>query len=607
MISSRNKIAAVLLGSVALTHVMFLGQATAQEKPRSLVPNFVESQLGQNLDTDKAPSDQLTRPSTAAPITETAPVPQEQSSGAFQVQSLGALHPATINLLASDEGALGLDLWGGVSGNLVVELMSRVHANGNSPTLTDLYRRLVLSGANVPDRAQIADQLMELRLQKIIDQGWFDKANSFLSRIPSNMATDNSHKLEAQLMLLDGRSAEVCKDGGISAQYPGVSPFWAKLETYCQLRKGSFDKAELNAALLEERNEDDPLFFALVAALVGSPINFDERREKADAIHYAMLKQRDAAYPAELVQAASQSVKTAILTEPDRVKSGIIGLALDNIRAGNAVDLDALLAGPQTSSPQNTDPASGAADYTPLLQAVISKDLTDLDRVEYLKSLWQMAKEAGDFFAVTKLTLPQLEKLPIGDYGQDFNRQAVGLLLLNDRLDLARQWERAARRAAIQGTPEERLRARGDITRLDMYMLLSGAEGIARWNPASFNSWLGVMAEDLAVADKASFLLTVFEVFGYSVTIADWDRLLYLDQSENQNRNNHAYENILVNSAVQKLKGKTVALGLLAMGVGQADDVSLTTLRAVTSALKAVGLEKSARKLALEVAILKDL
>ncbi len=607
MISSRNKVAAKLLGTAALTCVIGFGQAAAQEKPRSLVPDFVENQSEQKSEAGKTPTDLLTRPGAATPAVETAPAPQEQSSGAFQVQSLGALHPATINLLSGDEGALGLDLWDGVSGTLVVELMSRLHASGNSPTLANLYRRLVLSGANVPDRAQVADQLMELRLQKILDQGWFDKARSFLGRIPANMVTDNSQKIEAQLMLLDGRSAEVCEEGGLSARYPGVSSFWAKLETYCQLRKGAFDKAELNAALLEERNEADPLFFALVAALVGSPVNFDARREIADAIHYAMLKQRDAVYPEGLVLAASQPVKTAMLTEPDRVKSGLITLALDNIRAGNTVDLAALLASPQQPTAQKPDPAAEVADYMPLLQAVISNDLSDLDRAEYLKSLWQMAKEAGDFFAVTKLTLPQLEKLPIGEYGQDFNRQAIGLLLLNDRLDLARQWERAARRAAIQGTPEERLAARSDIARLDMYMLLSGAEGIARWNPDSFNNWLAVMAEDPAVADKASFLLTVFEVFGYSVTDADWDRLLYLDQSESRNRNNHAYENILVNSAVQKRTGKTVALSLLAMGSGQADDVSLTTLRAVTSALKAVGLEKSARKLALEVAILKDL
>ena len=607
MISSRNKIAIKLLCSVALTHFLVFGQATAQEKPRSLVPSFVESQSEQKSDTGNAAAGQQPRSVGVHSVVDTAPNSDAAPSGALQVQSLGALHPATINLLGRDEGYLGLDMWAGVSGDLVLELMSRVQANGNSPTLINLYRQLVLSGANVPDRAQIADQLMALRLQKIIDQGWFDKANAFFGRIPANMATEKSQSLEAQLMLLDGRSEAVCSDGGISAQHPGGSPFWAKLETYCLLRKGAFDKAELNAALLEERSENDPLFFALVAALVGSPVDFDDRDEAANPIHYAMLKQRDAVYPSALVQRASQSVKAAMLTEPTRIKTGIIDLALDNIRAGNTIDADAILGNLQKSPPRAADKASELSDYRPLLQAIMAKDLTDLDRVEYLKNLWQMAKEAGDFFAITKLTLPQLETLPIGNYGQKFNRQVVGLLLLNDRVDLARQWERAARRAAIQGTPEERLQARKDITRLDMYILLSGVDGIARWNPASFNNWLGVMADDPAAAEKASYLLTVFEVFGYSVSDADWDRLLYLDQQERSSLSNHAYENILVNSAMQEFKGKAVALSLLAMGAGPADDVSLTTLTAVTSALKTVGLETSARKLALEVAILKDL
>ena len=68
---------------------------------------------------------------------------------------------------------------------------------------------------------------------------------------------------------------------------------------------------------------------------------------------------------------------------------------------------------------------------------------------------------------------------------------------------------------------------------------------------------------------------------------------------------NHALENNLIASASAGRLGETVALALQALGNAGPGGVTTTTLIAVTSALKAVGLENEARNIAVEAAIAK--
>lgn len=592
MISSLNK--KVLLATAVTAALISAGSiAAAQEKPRSLVPSFVEDQVAPKT----GASETLTAPAVPAAENDPFQVPTSTTGSDLQIQSLSALHAASVDVTADNVAPLGSNIWNDMSGQLVQALLARVHGSDQSPTMTNLYGRLILNGATIPDQSVVADDVLSLRLKKIVGQGFFEAANTYFGQIPSNSMTDALRKHKVELMLLDGREEAVCADETV-VPVDANTVFWAKFDTYCRLVANDFDKAELGAALLEERGDDDPLFFALVAALVGSPVDFDGRSETVEPVHYAMLKRRDAAFPASLIVTATLPVKKAFLSQPERLKSDKIQLALDVIRSGNPVSLQSL--GPLTDAPETAPP------YGALIQAITANPLPD-EKARSLAALWQAANDAGDTFALSQLSLELLTQLPVGGYGQEFNRQAVRILLLNDRVAQARQWERAARRAAIQGTPEERLDARKDITRLNMYVLLAGIDGIARWNGASFNNWLTIMGDDPNVSQKAAFLLTMMEVFGYSVSDADWDRLLYLDQPANLTHSNHAFENILVTAAVQKQKGKTVALSVLSMTTAQGELASLTTLRAVTSALKAVGLESDARKLALETAILLDL
>ncbi|WP_206378201.1 hypothetical protein [Sneathiella limimaris] len=573
--------------------------ASAQNKPRSLVPSLNQDQ------TQPVPSaDNQTQPETS---TNTRDLFAPQSSSGLQVQSLSAVHPASVNLISVDQGGLGFDLWNRTRPEIISELLLKLAAPVKSPAMMTVYRKLLLTGGDLPAGARNADKIMELRIRKIMDQGWFEAAKDYFARIPANRRTPAINQLEAELNLLVGRDLEACADLRQPLDRDSNSTFWAKLDIFCKLANQDFDRADLEIALLEEKGEKDPLFFSLAAAIQGSQIDFSERSEPLSPVHFALLKKLDAAFPKMLVQNASAAVQNAMLATPNRIQDAKLDIILDVLESGNSVSLAADFLNPTEAAPAAETPLEDdTLVYSRLLQAITLAQAPE-EKAQLLSQLWEEAKAQGDLFAVSKVTLPVLENLQVAAQSQEFMRKAASLLLMNGKPGLALQWERASRRAAIQGTAEDRLQARKDISRLDVYVLLSGKDGIARWNSQSFTTWLDAVKEDPNAAKKGAYLLMAMEVFGYSVSEADWDRLLYLEQSPAQSYSNHTYENILVNSALRKAKGKTVSLGLLSVGSESPDKISLTSTRAVLSALKAVGLQEDARKLALEIAILMDL
>ncbi|WP_025898091.1 hypothetical protein [Sneathiella glossodoripedis] len=611
MISSLNK----LLTAGLLFPVILSLEVVAQEKPRSLVPSFIESQSDQPLQT-KTP-DNAVPAEKREPATDLFKTPAKENTGDLQIQSLGALHPASIDVHQDVSDALGGNLWDGLQGELVLDLLEKIEAPVQSPSLMNIYTRLLFSGSTIPDASAVGDRILKLRINRLVENGFFNAAARYFDRLPSTAYDDELRALKARLMLLDGREKAACDDGEIT-RVQSVVGFWAKLDVFCRLTKGEYVKAELGAALYEESGNNDPLFQTLVAVLIGSPIELPENNQPLDAVHFALLKLVGGDFPDWALRSATPAVVAALARQVSKVKAGGAELLLHELSYGRDVELEQMLAisdrpvsrvpvPPKSKDePSSQEPLDAKPDYAEILKVIAQSPLAE-DKANGLLSLWTAAANAGDYFAVSRLSLSILEALPVGPYGQEFNRHAIGILLLNDRSDLSRQWERIARRAAIQGTPEERLAARKDILRLDTIILLAGIDGIARWNAASFENWLRLMEGDQSIGRKGTFLLTIMEVLGYSVSEADWDRLLSVAHKNALSYSNHAFENALIMAATKRQKGKTIALSLLATGTVDMTEVSLTTLRAVTTALIAIGREADARKLALEAAILMDL
>lgn len=606
MTSSRNNHGYVWTCTALVLGCALSFTAIAQEKPRSLVPSFIENQTGGVPKTapdtlfDKPLIDQV--PKALGTNTDS----KKPKSGDIVVEQLSAIHPVSIGVPGADGSNLGRDMWQGTTGKLAVNLLEKIKLPRHSPQMLDLYRRLIFTGASATGNNSEMDQLLDLRISKMISAGWIDAAQSLLERLPQVSQTVERKRYMSNVALLEGRAKDACAlTANSQIGTSGVS-YWRKLEIFCRVLEDNFDRAELGAALLEEQGEVDPLFFTLFAALMGDKVDLSAEKGPATALHFAMMKRLQNDIEMNIIGASGVGVQKTLMLEKGRANAASLQVAL-NLASVQGIDAAAFVADFKNDTVETADSDDVSNSTYQVLLAALKTAIDDQEKATYLLALWQSAAEAGDWTSVSALTLPTLVALPVGNYGPEFSFSAVQLLLSHGEQAKAQEWERAIRRAAFRGTPEQRLAARKDVAKIDTYVLLSGMKGIARWNAGSFTNWMTETSGDEGQADNAMFLLSMMEVFGYSVTAANWESLLYMDQKLAASNSNHALENTLVDAAVQGHVGKTVALSLLALGSEGPDKVSLTTLRAVTSALKKVGLVEEARQLAVEVAVLRGL
>jgi hypothetical protein len=611
MINSQNKPTRFAVAGLSFALVTFISWSVAsQEKPKSLVPSFVQDQ---NQSVPKsAPNSVL--PTTSQPVAPQA-VPADQTepkaTGAFETSQLGAVHPSSISLIGKDKGVFPVTLWAGSETDYAVTLVNKLELSPKSPQSVNLFQRLLLSGAALRDADGTADLYLDWRLIGLMKAGLYDAAGQLLDRLPSNATSPLRNQLKIDVKLFSGDTAGACQLARDTELDPAAAPFRRqqeyknKLLTFCHVLENDLDRADVKVEILQEQGIDDPLFFVLYGNLAGDKLTLENLNQRLSALHVAMIRQLKIPLNDALISAAGAPALHALVKEPEILGNKRLPVA-GRLYAQGILDADQVTKYLPLEMPSDLGDDIKYGAYYGRLSAVKSAE-TPEEKAGALTELWQGAETFADYRLLSDLTLADLARLPVADYSLEFAVAATKVLLLHKKEALALNWERTARRAAFKGSTEEKLEARKQIARLDTYVLLSGVRGIARWNAGSFDDWLAATGDDDAQADIGTFLLSQFEVFGYPTSKGNWQQLMRLDQPLRSGMANHTLENNLVQAASSRKIGEVIALAQLSLAGVSLDEVSLTSLRAVTAGLKAAGLEKEARQMALEVALAKGL
>ncbi|MBE7638484.1 hypothetical protein GUA87_16625 [Sneathiella sp. P13V-1] len=600
MINSRNKVFGKAALAGLLVSAVALSAASAQEKPRSLVPSFVGGQLDKPL--PQEPENQLEAPKAEF---ETKPA----NAPTIEINQLGAVHPVSISLLRDGAGALGSDMWQGSDPALVQILYQNLTQPTASPALNSLYKRFLMTGgALIGATADQNDTILDLRMQKMLEAGWTSDVMEFDRRLPSDAKNDSRTLIKLQAMLAAGQTDLACKEfeaqesNGLQKNLGQRTRF----EIFCLLKAEDFDRADVKYALMEELGDVDPLFAALYGRAHGAKLDLPE-----DPISWSPLTTVLYTLGASTVEVLSQdlsgtaNLKAAYGAYKDQ-KADLFPLVSELFVAGAASTSQLVESLPLEQPEYTATDLQKYSQYYSLLAAVKNAAAAE-EKAAALLALWNGAASVNDLRMLGVLAMPEFERLPAGDFGADFNLQAVKVALLSGRSDLAKIWERRARRAVFQGAPENRLEARDLVARIDMYMLLSPEQGIAKWTENSLEDWIKASEDRSDLAAAASLLVSQLEVLGVGVGERDWMQLIRLEQPLNAVKSNHSLENAVVIAASNKRKGETVALATMLLNGTSLDEISLTSLRAVTAGLKAVGLENDARGIALEAFIARGI
>ena len=577
--------------------------------------------------------------------------PRPLDGAGITVNRLEAVDPDAIGLISEGQGGFPLTLWRGAQWSVVSGLMPRMPAGLGSPALRDMARRLLVSRASVPVGKPLDASFGALRIERLLAMGDVGNALALLKFTPDERRDEAFARTRIEALFFDSNNADACK-AVLNAirDYSGL--YWPQAQAFCLALSGSHARASMIADLLREREDEiEKVFFAAIDALAGAKGGKSPALAAPSALHLSMMRAAGLRFPAEIVQTAQASVLRVVALAPNAAldvrliaaeKAHRIGALTDDevVRFYLSIPFSkAELSGPISAAEESWTPRTRA-----LLVRAAAVQSVALAKAEVLRRAWQLGQERDGYAEIAGTSVPVVAGIEPAAELLWFAKDAGRVLFAAGRIDQALAWyqiaaadsqriEEARDAEAVlwplavladsitdtrQNTDGENRDGAGNIV-----MRPVGTNAVPV-DAARLRSWFeayrqadaqpDTQADTQAVSRQAAAFFTLLEATGRSVPSALWQSLLDRpftgdagggaggDAGEGGGLNavwTHSLEAASMNARL----GETVLLATV--GVGDAGDkgLSLADAARMIVALRRVGLEAEARRLAVETAM----
>ncbi|HEY9080942.1 hypothetical protein [Magnetovibrio sp.] len=628
MNASRAKRLARASLSAALAIVAVPSIAFAQEpSPQPLdlsAPIRLEPPAGAGEDEPARPRSTYTPPTYAQPVQQ-QPAPGDGAvdgqgvqmygddaapviGGKVEAETLGTINPDVAGVLSTAEGGFGAAMWAGTQNGVIEHLLPQVPVTTASPAVRDLMRRLLLTGAEVPEGG-VTGALISLRAGLLSAMGDFVGVKSLLNAVPGRATNPDLLRVEVDTRFLTGDVARACQLAHAYIQEQ-QSSYWQKAFIFCQALEGDSAKARLGLALLEELGVDDPVFFQLVDALARQ----NDPAYKAPVIdslsdptplHLALARVAKVTLPSDVIASNRPGVLRAIAISPNAAPELRLEAA-ERAEVAGALPVDALrqlyasisfsedeLKNPLTHAAQRSGPMSRALLYrATLMQTVPSAQAEALHRAMLL------ARQGGRYASTARAFLPQLSRIPSSTELAWFAPEAIRAFLITGRHAEAGPWFELLKDVASR---EPKMAA--ELASLMPVARLSGFEGASAWTMENLHAWWIAVKDSDGARDKAVMLAATLEALGEFVPDEIWTDLIAGTSHTALLAPYPAHWFLLDNASHRGRVGETVLLSLVALGDGGPARADPIVLHHVLRALRTIGLEGEVRAMALEAVV----
>lgn len=642
-----------VLGTVlagCLTAAGSMGLAAADE-PLQLLPPHMRPQPG-------APSSP-TPPSTptlapapadpapvAAPVSSPSPAPSQPT---VERQPLAQV-PAVFGLFGPAAGGLPPDLWQGTAAKDVRALLARLPIATESLLLSDLRRRLLLSQQRPPTGLSPA-ALLSARLELLDRQG---APTETLERLAAPLVgtdlADLADRVRLRARLIDGLDEAACALARAEAARRR-DMLWQKALVYCDVRAGRAGRAQMGLSMLREMrpggaaNEgegEDEGFFRLAERQAGIGAPSVDSLAGASVVAYALLRRYpDMDAPADSQRPGAPWTARAVALGPNGPPA-LRARAAEQAAAAGALNLNSLamawrraVADPRDLATPVSQVMQGETAADRALAHAILAGTTRPDRLlDGLPHVLETSRSrTPNLYGLhAALYAPVIARLdPAADGATPFAVGALArALLASDRTDLAGAWLAALERRAAAGDRD----AEDAMALLwPLFRVADGGGGtgagaalpsdrVLLWRQA-LAARLGETPAARRELDRAhGWLLTVMEAAGVPVTAAHWQALtsrrVFMEAvaapgtagpdavgAEAAARPGDESLAVLRQAAEDGRVGESVARALILLAADGPAASPARTVAATVAALRRVGLERDARRLAL-AALLAD-
>ncbi len=598
MINSLNK-SRFLPFFLALPLVITLAvNVDAQTKPRSLVPKAEPLAPPGDFSSPNQPLSPTG--STSKTVIEGTRI-----QGKMVVEGLQAIDSSSIGLMNEDDKGLGPKMWRGTERSRISRLIDHLPVRTTSPVLQDLLRRVLLTAAIIPSAPgqTVKEDLLLRRLQKLYDAGYPDELIQLSQRVQAGSLSMSSQKLVQEAYLLLGQTARACKDA-IDKVQERTDTFWTKSQLICRSLDGQHERVEMGAILLEEGGETDSVFFDLLAIMAGEKIKLDLGDGKFSAHHMALARATKTEIALQKLRASGPgffraATQVGEYDDAYRLAAGWQGAEFGVVLLAS---LEPLLMNEKLV--QDFKGPFLLGDYQ------FAKTSTNAEtKKAALENLVMQLSESNSVFPMVSHLSKEISGLQPDSKQTTFLYAPARLFLALEKLETASEWGRQARKAVLAGNIESISNAQAAVGRLDPLLLIAGASGVKKWDARMFLRWRrahgGLSDEERAA--KGNILLSLLDSVGVSVPMSHWQQLADQGSFSLAKGLSPAMIRSLLDAAANGRVGETVSLVLTGLGEGALKELDASSLLVAIGALRQIGLEREARALALEIAIVHNL
>jgi hypothetical protein len=539
-----------------------------------------------------------------------ADVPGRTGSG-ITMSRLGGVDASAAGLADAKLAGFGSNMWAGATRTDVDHYLSLMPVMTRSPIVNELGRRLLITGAE-PPQGQVAGQLagpgqtggmslLAIRMDRLIASGRADLA----SQLGQNTLADKAPAValtRARAALALGKDDLACQElsnlpAGNDPAHDEGDAYATRLSAFCQILAGNHAAANLTLDLAREEVYDNPLFYSLAAeANDGLKLKAPDPKslDALDLRFYALAKRPlpdDAgliAVPASTATLARDKTLSPQIRLEAGERAALAGdfegtelAALYKAQPFKSADIEGVKTG--------VFPKSSSLRRAVLFQA-IDAEVMPTDRAGLMKQFLATCETGGFYLACVKALQPALTALPLGPELKDFAPAATRAFLIAGDRDAAARWF-----ALINnGGP-----AFGrNLRELSALMRVSDPAGL---KPMS-EVLAGEIVSDLksGVPDTQNFAATEAMIFDASGQTLPQNVLEALVSAPRSTGAPEQMLNQLHNAGLKGSVGEVVLLSLVAIGPGGPESADRQAVAQSVSSLRAVHLDREARRLALE-------
>lgn len=554
-----------------------------------------------------------------APADRSAPVqtlgarPGEAGSG-VEMGTLGQVDEGSVGLLDDGNGGLGIAMWAGTGRQVVERLLPQIPGATTSPVMGDLARRLLLTAARPPQGAHGGVSLLALRLRQLNAAGRSNDIAQLMARSggarPSPVAA-----MEFAIGALGAgdavRACDMLSDlpvGGDPSS-DAVAAFALKLSIFCQISGGQTGAANLTADLAREQGLQDPYFLALAAAATDGLRLEASMPAVLDALTFRMMQLAKRPLPSDAVARLAPNVLVSVAEDrsydPEILVAAAERAAALGLLSGDEMAA-AYLSVPYTREDVDgvrigREPASPYRRRALFHQAVLDERVP-AGRADILSALFFREADGPAYRATLIAHQGSLSSVPPSSVLTAFAPLAVRAFIEQGDRVRAGMWL-----AVLDGqdaAPRQQRELHALLRLIDPGALVmpvgTKVEEGSDFIPPILQDALDDLALGGAARDFAALEIVLLDALGLPVSQSVWGALLAAGELPSGAVPPSAMMRKLQLASTNAQVGETVLLVLAGLGEAGPAGTHPKSLGEMVSALRHVGLDEEARRLAVE-------